>query len=147
VISTARCNVEALREDHAGGKPARAVDVTARPELLTAPADGWLVCARCAGLVAHARDRIEMAGAHAHSFINPEGAIFRVGCFAAAPGALAWGEPSHHWTWFVGFEWQAAGCRGCAAHLGWAYAAEAVRFVALILDRLVEVPATGPAAP
>ena len=108
------------------------------------PDGGRLVCARCAAFVANRSARIEVAGAHTHSFINPEGAIFRVGCFAVAPGAAPWGEPSQHWTWFAGFEWQAASCRGCWAHLGWLYTAGTASFVALILDRVVEIPATGP---
>ena len=136
--------MEALREEHTGGRPARAIEVSPQIEPHAAPGGGFWVCARCAGFVAEDRARIEVGGAHIHSFINPEGAIFRVGCFAVAPGALPWGEPSRHWTWFAGFEWQAAMCRGCAAHLGWGYTAEGRRFVALILDRIVEVPAHGP---
>lgn len=139
--------MEVLRERHGDGHPARVVESSTRSEPQTAPSHGWLVCARCGGFVAEGRARIEVEGKHMHSFINPEGVIFRVGCFAVAPGALPWGEPSKHWTWFAGFEWQAASCRGCWAHLGWLYTAAAVSFVGLILDRVVEMPATGPNTP
>lgn len=81
-----------------------------------------------------------MNGAHSHSFINPAGMIFRVGCFGAAPGALPVGEESDHFTWFVGFAWRAAVCRACGEHLGWSYRARDSAFVALIEDRIVEAP-------
>ena len=136
--------MEVLRERHGGSQPARAVDPSTESQPYTAPGSGWLVCVRCAGFVAEGRARIAVEGAHSHSFINPEGAIFRVGCFDVAPGAVPWGEPSQHWTWFAGFEWRAASCRGCRVHLGWVYTAAAVSFVGLILDRVVEIPATGP---
>ena len=137
--------MEALRERHADGRPARPVETPTQAEPHATPGGGWLVCAHCRALIAEGRARIEVDGAFAHSFINPEGAIFRVGCFAVAPGVVPWGEPSKHWTWFAGFEWRAAVCRGCASHLGWVYTAETASFVALILDRLVEIPA-GPDA-
>ena len=137
-------HVDALRERHVAGSSAPGVGVAARTEPIAARADGWLVCAGCANFVAEGRARIEVAGAHAHSFINPEGAIYRIGCFASAPGAVPWGEPSAHWTWFSGFEWQVVGCRRCGTHLGWSYGAEGTSFAALILDRIVEVPAAGP---
>jgi hypothetical protein len=101
-------------------------------------AGGWLVCKPCSAFIAELRSRIEVNGAHAHSFINPAGLIFRVGCHASAPGVLGIGEKSEHWSWFPGFCWQAAVCRACAQHLGWCFEGPHARFVALILDRVVE---------
>jgi hypothetical protein len=106
--------------------------------------EAWLACKACAGFVAECRARIEVAGAHAHAFINPVGSIFRVGCFDEAPGALPEGEESLHWTWFPGFAWRMATCRGCGDHLGWAYRNGGAQFVALILDRLVELGSAEP---
>jgi hypothetical protein len=100
--------------------------------------ESWLVCQRCEGFVAEGRARIRVNGSHAHAFINPAGAIFRVGCFAEAPGMSPFGEASGHWTWFSGFDWQVGICRACNAHLGWSYRNAARHFVALILDQVVE---------
>jgi hypothetical protein len=100
--------------------------------------DGWIVCRACAAFIAETRSRIEVNGAHAHSFINPAGAIFRVGCHAHAPGVVGVGEESDEWTWFTGFSWQVAVCGRCGEHLGWCYRNALARFVALILDRVAE---------
>src|SRR5690606_37015718 len=58
--------------------------------------EDWLACAACGAFVALARDRASVNGAHSHSFINPAGLIFRVGCFSEAPGARSVGEESAH---------------------------------------------------
>jgi len=135
--------MDALREPRpAGDSPGHAARA---PAEVSAPmtrdaGDGWLVCVGCGRAVAEARARIEVNGAHAHTFINPAGSIYRVGCFAAAPGVSAWGEATHYFTWFAGFAWQVAACRGCGEHLGWAYEGQGSGFVALILDRLAERP-------
>jgi hypothetical protein len=100
---------------------------------------GSVICRRCGTFVAELTSKIEVNGAHAHAFINPAGLIFRVGCFAEAPGVCALGEASADWSWFAGFTWQAAICRGCNEHLGWCYASGVARFTALILDRVAEV--------
>ena len=136
-------HVDALREPPAEGSSSAGPTPALGASRLAASAEGGgaLVCRACGPFVAERRDRIDVDGAHAHSFINPAGAIYRVGCFAAAPGARPWGEPSPHWTWFAGFEWRVATCRGCGDLLGWAFSSEASSFVALILDRLAEGPA------
>lgn len=98
----------------------------------------WVACAACCGFVAESRARSSVNGAHSHSFINPAGLIFRVSCFARAPGAFAVGEESLHFTWFAGFWWRVAVCRACTEHLGWCYRSAGSSFVALIEDRIVE---------
>lgn len=129
--------MHALREpERAAPRADPFLSTPADPLATRSEGDGWLACRACGQRVAEARDRIEVNGAHAHSFINPEGAIYRVGCFAAAAGVLPWGEPNRYFTWFAGFDWRVAGCRRCGTHLGWTYAAGAASFVALILDRL-----------
>ncbi len=85
--------------------------------------------------------RIEVGGAHVHSFVNPDGDRFRIGCFANAGALLCVGPSSLEWTWFAGFSWQAEVCAGCRMHLGWLYRAGANRFHGLILDALVEIDA------
>ncbi|HET9931771.1 MAG TPA: cereblon family protein [Polyangiaceae bacterium] len=97
-----------------------------------------LVCAHCGAFVTSREQRIEIDGEHAHTFVNPAGMIFRIGCFAVAPGVASVGEGSGDFTWFRGFVWQVALCRGCGEHLGWLFSSNAMRFFGLILDRLAE---------
>jgi hypothetical protein len=100
--------------------------------------ESWLACASCGAFVTESRARLHVNGAHEHSFINPAGLIFRIGCFSDAPGVRRVGEESSHWTWFAGFAWQIALCQSCAEHVGWSYRNADSRFVALIADRVVE---------
>jgi hypothetical protein len=96
-------------------------------------------CRACSSIVADARAKTEVNGVHVHTFINPAGIIFKVACYAAAPGTSPHGAPSTEWTWFPGHAWQAALCARCADHLGWSYRRPAhPAFVALILDKVIE---------
>lgn len=96
-----------------------------------------LVCRRCLGFVTTTSQRIEIHGAHAHSFTNPHGLFFDIGCFRHAPGCVYAGDLSYEFTWFAGFRWQVAVCRSCMEHLGWLFTSEGSRFSGLILDKLV----------
>ncbi|HSB61576.1 MAG TPA: cereblon family protein, partial [Vicinamibacteria bacterium] len=99
---------------------------------------GVLACAFCLREVTTAAARISVGGAHEHSFVNPHGLRFRIGCFADAAGRTA-GEPSTYWTWFPGHSWQVELCATCGEHLGWLFRSADTLFHGLILDRLVEV--------
>jgi hypothetical protein len=79
----------------------------------------------------------EVSGSHRHTFCNPAGLVFEVGCFAEAPGCVAIGEASEFFSWFPGYAWRVGICRGCTAHLGWSYG-EGPDFWGLVLDRLFE---------
>lgn len=92
-------------------------------------------CAECDHPITSESERVEVHGAHEHRRVNPDGDDFHVGCFGRAPGCAAGGEPTLHWTWFPGYAWRIAHCRGCGEHLGWAFSGEG-RFHALILPRL-----------
>jgi hypothetical protein len=105
--------------------------------------DRAVSCRACGATITRAHARIAVGGAHEHSFINPAGFIFRIGCFAAAPGARAAGEESDHWTWFPGYFWQAVVCARCMQHIGWSYRNASASFVGLILDRVVEQGGAG----
>jgi hypothetical protein len=109
-------------------------------------ADRVVSCRACGAPITHARAKIAVHAAHAHSFINPDGFIFRIGCFAVAPGARGSGVESDHWTWFPGYSWQAVVCGRCGAHIGWSYRNTSRSFVGLILDRVVEHGAGDPPA-
>src|SRR5512147_3085729 len=82
-------------------------------------AAGALVCTQCRNLVTSRASAISMAGSHAHTFANPHGFEFRIGCFADAPGCQEVSEESAYWTWFPGFVWRVCVCRQCGMHLGW----------------------------
>jgi len=97
-----------------------------------------ILCGYCHHRVAHPSDRIEVHGAHRHTFANPQGLIFEIGCFRQAEGCRYSGEPSAEWSWFGGFRWRIALCGRCLTQLGWLFVSSAeTRFAGLILDRLV----------
>ena len=109
--------------------------------LLDLPGGGEeaLRCAACGALVTRESERIEVEGAHRHEFANPAGKRFRIGCFGAAPGALARGAPTRFWSWFEGHAWRVALCRGCGVQLGWRFVSpDGEGFFGLILDALAE---------
>ena len=97
-----------------------------------------LLCVRC-GLPITTRDqRIEMNGMHEHTFVNPHGVIYRIGCFSSAPGCAVLPEEYKEFTWIDGYAWAHAMCARCGHHLGWKYRMEQVVFHGLVLDRLIE---------
>jgi len=140
-----------LRDAPGGSSPeplAGPAGHTAPEQQDDAAREAMLVCATCRNPITHPRDAIDVNGAHSHAFVNPAGMIFRVRCFAAAPGAVGAGEESDIWTWFPGFLWQAAVCRRCFEHLGWRYRSPESTFFALIAERLLELePPDAPAPP
>ena len=97
-----------------------------------------LVCVACEHAVTDDAHRIDMAGAHEHTFVNPAGFAFRIGCFADAPGCAQGSPPREEtaFSWFPGWAWQVALCARCAAHLGWSYRNAGGRFWGLILAAL-----------
>ena len=98
-----------------------------------------LACARCHQPITSAAARIAVGGAHEHTFVNPHGLEFRIGCFAIATGCLQVGEVTTFWSWFPGYAWQIELCVGCREHLGWEFRSADHRFHGLILDRLVSL--------
>lgn len=97
-----------------------------------------LLCLQCQGPITWADARIDVKGSHLHSFFNPHGIIFHIGCFSEAPGCAPASLPSSEFTWFPGYSWQVAHCGNCHEHLGWAFQGEHGSFHGLILNRLVE---------
>ncbi len=104
--------------------------------------DPWIRCRACGAGIARPADRIAVGGRHRHRFANPYGIVFEIGCFAAAEGCTAVGNPTEEFTWFSGYRWRVALCAACRVHLGWRFSAAAGKgFFGLILERLVEPPA------
>ncbi len=105
-------------------------------EVAAPPDDDTIFCANCGVPVTRRGWAITIAGAHRHSFVNPAGIAFEIGCFRHAPGAGAVGPYVGEATWFAGTEWAVAVCHDCRSHLGWRYRGEGGPFHGLIVDRL-----------
>lgn len=97
--------------------------------------DDEIYCAACGFSVTRARWRIARRDAHEHTVFNPVGQLFTILCFKDAPGAGTQGQPSSDFTWFPGYRWSVAACRGCDVHIGWRFDGADV-FFALIKTRL-----------
>jgi len=97
----------------------------------------WL-CALCRRKITSEDQALEVNGLHRHTFFNPAGLVFEIGCFSDAQGCRPEGPPSTHFSWFAGTCWQIALCRGCDTHLGWLFQGTEERFYGLIINRLVK---------
>jgi hypothetical protein len=106
------------------------------------PTDERLIlCRECLYPITREEERREMGGAPQHTFANPAGIVFTIGCFRTAQGCVPVGPSSDEFTWFPGFAWQVGVCRGCLAHLGWLFSAPSgAAFWGLILDHLIFPP-------
>lgn len=96
-----------------------------------------LVCRECRHVITRTTERVSVQGTHAHTFANPAGILFQIGCFQSAMGCTCVGAATEQWSWFSGFSWRVAVCRACMSHLGWQYTrAGGASFYGLILNRL-----------
>ncbi len=111
------------------------------------PPNAALVCAFCQHPVTFPAFRIEVHGEHRHTFANPHGLVFHIGCFSEAPGCRPVGAPSSEFPWFSGYDWQVGRCARCGLHLGWLFTSAAASFHGLILDRLQDAPLHPPQQP
>ncbi|GAB4263724.1 MAG: hypothetical protein Kow0092_14860 [Deferrisomatales bacterium] len=136
-----------LRALRAEGRPPRKASPTPGPDVGETHAGatgGRLLCRVCATPITDLSQRLAPAGAFVHRKVNPAGVEFTFGCFRSARGAAVTGSPTWGHSWFVGYAWSFALCRGCAVHLGWFYEGSEPSFFGLILDRLVpEDPSAG----
>ena len=95
-----------------------------------------IFCRTCAHRISSDNDRIAVNGSHTHTFFNPAGLVFELGCFRRAPGCLVSSEASNQFTWFAGYSWRPAFCARCAGHLGWRFEKVDHAFFSLILANL-----------
>ena len=95
-------------------------------------------CAYCKTVITYQGNAEHIQGQHVHSFINPGGYEFTIGCFRRA-WCKVMGLPMLEWSWFNGYTWQYALCPQCQEHLGWFYRSspDDSAFYGLILDRLI----------
>jgi hypothetical protein len=92
----------------------------------------------CRHQLARSTDRIEVAGRHLHTCVNPHGYVYRIALYQAADGALGVGEWSDLHSWFAGTFWQVVCCRACSIHIGWIFTGEGGDFHGLIANRVEE---------
>lgn len=122
-----------------GGSTSKAKSDAAFREAAS-PDDGDALCCRaCGRVITRSAERTEAGGSHHHTFPNPHGIVFQIGCFREAWGCALTGPLTDEFTWFKGYQWRIAVCGSCLLHLGWLFASiGGSRFFGLILDRLTE---------
>jgi len=98
-----------------------------------------ICCLACGAVITVKEQKIQVGGAHSHTFFNPLGIVFEVGCFRQAPGCRAVGGPSAEFSWFPGYLWRVVLCHRCRIHLGWMFATDGDVFFGLILKNLLGV--------
>jgi len=100
----------------------------------------YIVCRQCGQRLTRPNERTTVNGSHTHTFANPTGLVFEIGCFSMARGCSLIGPPSLEFPWFAGYSWQIAICSACQTHLGWLFLGQhSNQFFGFILDRLQEV--------
>ena len=97
-----------------------------------------LFCKVCGQAITGRDQRIAVNDSHAHTFFNPAGIVFELGCFRNAFGCIVAGDVTAEFTWFAGYLWRFALCSQCRAHLGWFYERGDHSFYGLILTTLTE---------
>ncbi len=129
-----------LRQPGGAPGPERSAGPAASEAEEKAPVeDPHLLCRACGQAITRSAERVSVDGAHHHTFANPHGIVFEIGCFASAPGCGTAGPASDEFTWFAGYRWRVALCGGCLTHLGWRFAARGGHaFFGLIVERLIE---------
>lgn len=98
---------------------------------------GVIACRNCNSHVTQPESKIQKDHSFSHTFANPHGHVFEIGCFSDAPGVVAISGPSSEFTWFPGYTWRIGICTHCAVHLGWVFSSGRHRFYGLILDQLI----------
>ncbi|MCG8688439.1 MAG: cereblon family protein [Desulfobacterales bacterium] len=103
--------------------------------------DPVITCKNCMGLVTKPDFRMQVEQQFSHTFANPHGHVFEIGCFSRADGCIESSVPSDDFSWFNGYVWSIGLCRNCKIQLGWIFLATKMdrpqKFYGLILDQLV----------
>lgn len=117
-------------------------DSEARAHTTPADEERWIVCRQCLQRLTRPSERTSVNGSHSHTFANPSGIVFQIGCFRMVRGLNFIGPPSYEFPWFAGHSWQIVICSVCQSHLGWCFRGPGSdQFFGLILDRLNEIDA------
>ena len=119
-------------------QPATEIEIDHEPS----EEERWIICRQCQQRLTRPSERTSINGSHRHTFANPSGVVFGLGCFKLVRGCNFIGPPSYEFPWFSGYSWQIAICNTCQTHLGWLFrGGEGNQFFGLILDRLLEIDA------
>ena len=96
-------------------------------------------CRKCRHSITRPAEAIQVNSQHQHTFANPHGQIFEIGCFQMAEGCGYIGQKTAEWSWFKGFSWKIAVCGKCLVQVGWIFISSKGldNFHGLILERLV----------
>ena len=98
-----------------------------------------ILCRQCRQLITTTGQRIEVEGAHQHTFFNPHGIVYEIGCFRSVTGCRLTGPVSKEFSWFAGYGWRISVCSRCLVHLGWLFLSDSgSSFSGLVLNRLIE---------
>jgi hypothetical protein len=95
-----------------------------------------IFCKNCNHKITSIDQAAPINGQHRHTFKNPAGIVYTIGCFITAWGCVSQGIPTDEHTWFPGFSWNFSLCGNCYRHLGWFYQANGKSFYGLILNNL-----------
>jgi hypothetical protein len=119
---------------------APAHDTLTREEGGVRPKEGKhpILCRRCGQEITQAEYAVTINGRHEHTFTNPAGVTYQIGCFSAAGGCVVFGPPVFEYTWFPGFAWAVGLCSNCYLHMGWLYQSPETNFFGLITTNLVK---------
>lgn len=99
----------------------------------------FILCNTCNHKITTRKESISVSNSHQHTFANPAGILFDIGCFKSAPGCLNTGPFTDEFSWFKGFKWRISICETCFTHLGWMFLSSTNHiFFGLILDRLID---------
>jgi hypothetical protein len=101
-----------------------------------------ILCSNCGNSITLPEYTVSVNGEHIHTFTNPEGFSYEIGCFSDAQGCIVDSDPVMEHTWFKGFTWRLSLCSSCLVHMGWCYERGSERFFGLIIDRLSDASAT-----
>lgn len=98
-----------------------------------------IVCRQCSHIITKAEERIQVNGSHQHTFANPGGLIFEIGCFQTANGCGNTEQATSEFSWFSGYSWRIAVCGKCMVQLGWLFSSSmgSTSFYGLIINKLI----------
>jgi hypothetical protein len=103
----------------------------------TTKEDEIIICASCNNHITDLACQIIVNKSFYHTFANPHGCVFEIGCFSDAIGCMASSIASMEFSWFFGFSWKIGVCNNCSTHLGWIFLSKSDRFYGLILEKLI----------
>jgi hypothetical protein len=99
----------------------------------------YILCRQCQQAITRPADRVAIDGSHRHTFANPHGLVYEIGCFKTVRGCGYAGALTDEFSWFAGYSWRVSFCALCLTHLGWMFVSGGGDiFHGLILDRLLE---------